>query len=363
MKEKACGLLCRMIGIPSVSRNEKDVADMIENFLIEEKAGSIHRYSNNIAVIPENYDSSKPTLMLNSHIDTVKPAPTYSFDPFIPQRSEGKICGLGSNDAGASVVSLISAFLLLKDNDYPFNLLLALSAEEEMGGENGMRLLLPSLKKDGITPDMAIVGEPTGMQPAVAERGLIVLDCITHGVAGHAARNEGVNALYLAMEDIAAVRNFRFPKESEILGPVKVSVTQIEAGRQHNVVPDECRWVVDVRTTDIYSNEETAAMLASAMSRNTDSAPRSTRVRASVISESHPLVKAARSLRLKPFVSATTSDMSLMWDIPSLKIGPGESSRSHSADEFILEAEIENAIDLYSKIISNLKHEIMGQGL
>lgn len=355
MKEKAFALLQHMISIPSLSRNEKEAADMIESFLIEEKGGDVRRYANNIVVIPDNFDSAKPVLMLNSHIDTVKPAPSYSFDPFCGQRRDGKILGLGSNDAGASVVSLISTFILLKEKEFPFNLLLALSAEEEVGGENGMRLLLPSLKKDGINIDMAIVGEPTGMQPAVAERGLIVLDCVTHGVTGHAARNEGVNALYLAMEDIMAVRNFRFPEESEILGPIKVSVTQIEAGRQHNVVPDECRWVVDVRTTDAYSNEETARLLASAMSEKTDSAPRSTRVRASVIPESHPLVKAAVGLGLKPFVSPTTSDMSLMWDFPSLKIGPGQSSRSHSADEFILEPEIENAIDLYTKLISNLK--------
>lgn len=358
MKEKAFALLQRMIAIPSLSRKEKEAADMIESFLIEEKVGDVRRYANNIVVIPDNFDSAKPVLMLNSHIDTVKPAPSYSFDPFCGQRRDGKILGLGSNDAGASVVSLISTFILLKEKEFPFNLLLALSAEEEVGGENGMRLLLPSLKKDGINIDMAIVGEPTGMQPAVAERGLIVLDCVTHGVTGHAARNEGVNALYLAMEDIMAVRNFRFPEESEILGPIKVSVTQIEAGRQHNVVPDECRWVVDVRTTDAYSNEETARLLASAMSEKTDSAPRSTRVRASVIPESHPLVKAAVGLGLKPFVSPTTSDMSLMWDFPSLKIGPGQSSRSHSADEFILEPEIENAIDLYIKLINSLKFKV-----
>ncbi len=354
MKEKACRLLCSMIGIPSLSRDEKAVADMIEQFLAGENAGRIYRFANNIAAIPENYDPAKPTLLLNSHIDTVKPAPSYTIDPFVPLRTEGKIMGLGSNDAGASVVSLITAFLALRNETLPFNIILALSAEEEVGGENGMRLLLPSLKEKGIKIDMAIVGEPTGMQPAVAERGLVVLDCVTHGVTGHAARNEGVNALYLAIEDISRLREFSFPKESAVLGKIKVSVTQISAGRQHNVVPDECRWVVDVRTTDAYSNEETAAMLAGAMSGKTEAHPRSTRVRASVISEDHPLVIAAKSMGLEPFVSPTTSDMSLMWDFPSLKIGPGESSRSHSADEFIFESEITEAIDTYINLIKKL---------
>lgn len=354
MSGEAYDLLCRMIGIPSVSCDEEKVADMIEDYLSGKNAGRVYRFVNNIAVIPENYDPEKPTLMLNSHIDTVKPAPSYTFDPFTPLRRDGKIMGLGSNDAGASVVSLVMTFLALHNESFPFNLILALSAEEEVGGENGMRLLLPSLKEIDITIDIAIVGEPTGMQPAIAERGLIVLDCVTHGVTGHAARNEGVNALYLAMEDITRLREFRFPKVSEVLGPVKVSVTQISAGRQHNVVPDECRWVVDIRTTDAYTNEETAALLAGAMSDKTESKPRSTRVRASVISMNHPLVIAAESLGLIPFVSPTTSDMSLMWDFPSLKIGPGESSRSHSADEFIKEEEISEGIDKYIKLIKEL---------
>lgn len=353
MKEKAVELLCRMIATPSISRDESKVADLVEGYLRDNGAEPL-RIANNIVVLPERPDPGKPTLMLNSHLDTVKPAPSYSFDPFTPQRHDGRVYGLGSNDAGASVVSLIHTFLSLRHEDLACNLLLALSVEEEVGGENGMRLLLPELKKRGIKVDMAIVGEPTDMQPAVAERGLVVLDCVTHGVTGHAARNEGVNALYLAIRDIEALRHFRFPKESGILGPVKVSVTQISAGRQHNVVPDECRWVVDIRTTDAFSNEETVELLRSALSRDTEAAPRSTRVRASVISEDHPLVKAAVSLGLKPFVSPTTSDMSLMWDFPSLKIGPGKSSRSHSADEFVCESEIEEAISIYTDILKKL---------
>lgn len=355
MKEEATELLRKMIRIPSVSRDEKAVADMLEEYL-SGKGLKVKRFVNNIAVIPDDYDPGLPTVMLNSHIDTVKPSPSYTFDPFGGERTGGRVCGLGSNDAGASVVSLIATFLDAgNDTEISgFNLILALSAEEEVGGENGMRLLLPSLEKEGVRIDMAIVGEPTGMQPAVAERGLVVLDCVTGGITGHAARNEGVNALYNAISDIERMRGFRFPEVSEVLGDIKVSVTQIQAGRQHNVVPDECKWVVDIRTTDAYSNEETAEMLQKAVSEWTTATPRSTRVRASVIDESHPLVKSAVELGRKPFVSPTTSDMSLMWNFPSLKIGPGESSRSHSADEYILESEIAEAIEIYKSLLRKL---------
>lgn len=218
-----------------------------------------------------------------------------------------------------------------------------------------MRLLLPELAGLGINPDAALVGEPTEMQPAVAERGLIVLDCVTRGITGHAARNEGVNAIYRAIADIEAVRNYRFPAESAELGPIKVSVTQIDAGRQHNVVPDECRWVVDVRTTDAYTNQQTADMLAEAMSAHTTSAPRSTRIHASVIDRSHPLVKGAEALGRTPFISPTTSDMALMPGIPSLKMGPGKSARSHTADEYILYTEIAEAVELYETLLRSLR--------
>lgn len=354
MIQDAVSLLCSMIATPSPSRDEAAVADMICDRL-SAWGMTPRRYRNNIAVTDDRFTPGLPVLMLNSHIDTVKPASSYTIDPYTPLLRDGRIYGLGSNDAGASVVSLIEVFDRLRGSDLPYNLLLALSAEEEVGGENGMRHLLPALEADGINIDMALVGEPTGMQPAVAERGLIVLDCVTRGITGHAARNEGVNAIYEAMSDIDRMRHCQFAKQSEILGPVKVTVTQIEAGRQHNVIPDECKWVADVRTTDAYTNEQTAAILQAAVSGATTATPRSTRVRASVISADHPLVKAAVALGRTPFVSPTTSDMSLMWHFPSLKMGPGLSSRSHSADEYVLESEISEAVTLYESLLTNIK--------
>ena len=294
--------------------------------------------------------------MLNSHHDTVKPSAAYTRDPYSPDEADGRIYGLGSNDAGASVVSLLAAFNQADPTALPFNLLVAITAEEEVGGEHGMRSLLPHLEKAGLKPSMVIVGEPTGMQAAVAERGLVVLDCVAHGVSGHAARNEGVNAIYRALADIDKLRGYSFPRVSDVLGPVKISVTQIEAGRQHNVIPDECRFVVDVRTTDAYSNEDTARMLADLI--ESDCKPRSTRVQASVISTDHPLVRSAVGLGATTFVSPTTSDMSLLHGIPSLKIGPGRSERSHTADEYVLRDEIVKAIPFYSSLISNLKNHI-----
>lgn len=357
LHNEAFALLRRMTMIPSPSRSEADVADMLEDYL-RAKGLAPRRFGNNLAVMPQNLNHALPTLMLNSHIDTVKPSPSYTYDPYNAPEADDRINGLGSNDAGASVVSLISAFLALQGHELGVNLLLALSAEEEVGGEGGMRLLLPSLKEAGVKIDMALVGEPTSLQPAVAERGLVVLDCVTAGVAGHAARDEGVNAIYRAIDDIAALRGFCFPRESEVLGPVKVSVTMIEAGRQHNVVPDECRWVADVRTTDAFSNEETVRLLLTALSPWTTATPRSTRVHASVIAESHPMALCARSLGRMPFVSPTTSDMSLMYDFPSLKIGPGESARSHRADEYVLRQEVADGIDFYISFLTNLKHHL-----
>lgn len=293
--------------------------------------------------------------MLNSHHDTVRPAASYTRDPFDPVITpDGCLYGLGSNDAGASVVSLARVFLDLHDRQLPFNLLLALTAEEEVGGENGMRAFLPMLAGEGIAINAATVGEPTGMQPAVAERGLLVLDAVTRGVAGHAARGEGINAIYRAMTDIDRLRSFSPPIVSATLGPIGVNVTQINAGHAHNAIPDECRWVADIRTTDAYTNEQTASMLQALVSPHTTLTPRSTRVRASVIPTAHPLVQGAVRLGGTPFVSPTTSDMSLMYDFPSLKIGPGESSRSHAADEYILLSEIDNAVESYTNLLTTL---------
>lgn len=347
------GLLSQMIATPSLSRQEEGTAQLIFDYLSEAEA-SPRRFRNNVYALSENFDSSRPTILLNSHHDTVKPAASYTRDPFAPTIEDGRLYGLGSNDAGASAVSLIRTFLDLRTSSLPFNLLLAITAEEEVGGENGMRAFLPHLAEEGIKINCAIVGEPTGMQAAVAERGLVVLDCLTPGVTGHAARGEGINAIYRAMADIEFLRDFKFPRQSEILGPVSVNITQINAGWQHNAIPDQCKWVVDIRTTDAFSNEETVDLLRDAVKWSTLT-PRSTRVRASVIAESHPLVKAALGLGCQTFVSPTTSDMSLMYDFPSLKIGPGQSSRSHSANEFILISEIEEAIGLYRRLIESLK--------
>ena len=353
MLDDAIDLLQQMIATPSVSRDEAAVATLIYDRFVAWGLQPV-RYGNNIVAKTSTWEADRPTLMLNAHIDTVRPAASYTIDPYTPLLRDGRLYGLGSNDDGASVVALTSAFRSLRTRHLPYNLLLALSAEEEVGGEGGMRMLLPALAQEGIRIDAALVGEPTGMQPAIAERGLIVLDCVTHGVAGHAARNEGINAIYRAMDDINRLRDFRFDRTSEILGPVKVSITQIEAGKQHNTVPDTCRWVVDVRTTDAYSNEETSRLLCEALSPHTEAAHRSTRVQASVIADSHPLVKGAVALGRTPFVSPPTADMSLMHGIPSLKMGPGDSSRSHRADEYILISEIAEAIDLYTTLLSNL---------
>ncbi|MDE5849689.1 MAG: M20/M25/M40 family metallo-hydrolase [Muribaculaceae bacterium] len=347
--------LRNLIATPSFSRDEAATADIWEKWLIEKQGGEVKRLHNNVHVLASGFDPSKPILMLNSHHDTVRPSPSYSRDPFSPDIEGDRLYGLGSNDAGGSGVALAMAFLALKDDKtLPVNLLLAITAAEEVMGEHGMRAFLPYLLERGLYPDMVIVGEPTGMQPAIAERGLLVLDCVAKGKAGHAARNEGINALYRAMEDIESLRCFNPAKTSEILGPIKVNVTMIQCGTQHNVVPDTCTYVADIRTTDAYSNEDTVKLLKESV-KWSEITPRSTRVHASVIDSGHPLVKAAVNLGKTPFISPTTSDMALMHDIPSLKIGPGESARSHSADEFICLSEIEDAIHTYIKLIKSLK--------
>lgn len=347
-------LLQRLIATPSFSREEAATADLWYDWLMEQNAGDVKRFHNNVFVITPHFDPAKPILMLNSHHDTVRPSASYTRDPFSPDIEGDVLYGLGSNDAGASGVALAETFLALKDSAYlPVNLLLAITAAEEVMGELGMRALLPYLAENGLTPDMVLVGEPTDMQPAIAERGLLVLDCIAKGKAGHAARNEGVNALYRAIEDIDALRNFRAERTSEILGPIKVSVTMMQCGSQHNVVPDTCSFVTDVRTTDAYTNEETVELLRNIV-KWSELTPRSTRVHASVIDGNHPLVRTAVSLGKEPFVSQTTSDMALMHSIPSLKMGPGDSARSHTADEYILLSEIENAIKTYKQLILSL---------
>lgn len=357
--EQCVALLQQLVATPSISGSEQQSADILEHFL-SDRGASVHRCYNNVWVLAEGYNPQKPTLMLNSHHDTVKPSPAYTFDPYSAHICQGNIYGLGSNDAGGSLVSLVALFSRFSDTqNLPFNLLLALTAEEETMGERGMRAMLAELKSLNITVDMAIVGEPTSMQAAVGERGLVVLDGITKGKSGHAARNEGVNALYLALEDIERLRNYNFEHSSGVLGEIKLSVTQIEAGTQHNIVPDSCHYVVDVRTTDAYSNEQTVTLLQQAV-LHSELKPRSTRVRASAITPSHPLVKAAMAAGCSCFISPTTSDRAIMQGIPALKIGVGESSRSHTADEFVKIEEIEQGIACYCSILEKLvKYETL----
>lgn len=346
------GLLRQLIATPSVSGNEECTASLLANAL-EAEGVAVNRLYNNVWAVQPHYDAAKPTLLLNSHHDTVKPSPAYTRDPFQPEiTADGCLYGLGSNDAGASLCSLATVFVELYNEVLPFNLVLALTAMEENMGPEGNRAMIPHFAEKGIKIDMGLIGEPTGMQPAVGERGLVVLDGTAHGKSGHAARGEGINALYIAVDDIERLRNFKFDKVSELLGPVTLTVTQIEAGTQHNVVPAECRFVVDVRTTDAYTNQQTADILQS-LCRSTLT-PRSTRVQASAIAETHPMAKAAIEMGGKPFVSPTTSDMALMHDFPTLKMGPGQSSRSHTANEYVMLSEISDGVAGYRQFIRNL---------
>lgn len=344
---KAVDLLKEMISTPSVSHDEAAAADIVTRFL-DEEGFDVKRFGNNICVEAGERDASLPTLLLNSHIDTVRAVEGWVRDPFTPVEEEGRLYGLGSNDAGASVVSLIAAFIMLSKSRQPYNLVLLLSCEEEISGKGGLSSVTDKIGKI----DFAVVGEPTGMRPAIAEKGLMVLDGEVYGEAGHAARNEGVNAIYKAMEVVDTLRTLRFGKESPMLGPVKISVTQINAGTQHNVVPDLCSLVVDVRTTDAYSNVETLELIRAAVPQ-CKLTPRSTRLNPSGVSVAHPLVQRAQMLGLEPFGSPTLSDQALMsW--PSLKMGPGDSARSHTADEYICLDEIRQAIEYYIRLLDGL---------
>lgn len=345
--DDSLNLLRKLISIPSMSREEENTASAIEQFL-EDQGVKTHRMINNVWAYNEHFDSKKPTILLNSHHDTVKPNPGYSRDPFAADIIDGKLFGLGSNDAGGCLVSLIAVFIhFYNEKNLKYNLCLAVTAEEEISGKNGIELILPQLGQ----LEFAIVGEPTLMQMAVAERGLMVLDCVAHGRAGHAAREEGENAIYKAMKDINWFKTYEFAKKSALFGPVKMSVTIIEAGSQHNVVPAVCNFTVDVRVTDAYRNEEVLKII----SQNVDCEvnPRSTRLKPSSISLDHPIVKAGIALGRETYGSPTTSDQALL-DIPSLKMGPGDSARSHMADEYIYVKEIEEGIDLYIKLLTEI---------
>jgi acetylornithine deacetylase len=305
------------------------------------------REGNNLWCIADGYDEKKKTLLLNAHIDTVKPTSLWTRDPHKATIEGECIYGLGSNDDGASLVSLIQVFRCLKDKPLPYNLILAISAEEEVSGKNGMEHLLTVLPKI----DVAMVGEPTGMQPAIAEKGLMVLDVTAHGKAGHAARDEGDNAIYHALDDIAWVRNYRFQKESNLLGHVKMTATIINAGTQHNVIPSECKFTIDIRSNEQYSNEEIYEIVCQNLKSEVKA--RSFRLSSSRIDIEHPLVQKAISLGRTPFGSPTLSDQALM-RFPSMKMGPGNSSRSHTADEFIKISEINEAIHLYYEMLNDL---------
>lgn len=348
---QAVDLLKELIAIPAVSRDESAAADCVQRHL--ECCGCVtHRHGNNVWTIAPDYDPARPTLLLNSHIDTVKPVAGWTHDPFTPQEDdESRLFGLGSNDAGASLVSLIATYLYMRDRSRSYNLILLASCEEEVSGRGGIESVIPMLPPISV----AIVGEPTDMQPAIAEKGLMVLDGVITGKSGHAARNEGINAIYRALPIIEKLRTFAFRNESPTLGPVKISVTQINAGTQHNVVPDQCSIVVDVRTTDSYSNIETLELIRAELP-DCRLTPRSTRLNPSSISPTHPLVQRLEMMGATPFGSPTLSDQALMpWQ--SLKLGPGSSSRSHTADEFIRLDEIRDAIAKYIRLLDGIDLE------
>ena len=350
--EEAVELLKKLIATPSVSRDEKAAADVLEAYM-KEKGLNPQRHGNNVwclsahALDDGGQAEKKPIILLNAHIDTVKPVAGWQHDPFSPTQEGDMLYGLGSNDCGGGLMALLQVFMLLKDCLQSYHLIYLASCEEEVSGKNGIESVLPLLPKI----DFAIVGEPTGMQPAIAEKGLMVIDATAHGKAGHAARNEGDNAIYHAMKDIQWLSQWQFPKQTDLLGPVKNTVTIVNAGTQHNVIPDQCTFTIDVRSNECYTNEEIFAFFQEHLTSELKA--RSFRLSSSMIDESHPFVQACIKEGLKPFGSPTLSDQALM-RFPSLKLGPGESSRSHTADEYIKISEIDAAISLYVKLLSSL---------
>ena len=347
MTDEAVGLLKELIAIPSVSREEAQAADCLQRY-IELQGMETGRKGNNVWCLSPAFDLKRPTLLLNSHIDTVKPVAGWRKPPFTPTESNGRLYGLGSNDAGASVVSLLQVFLALCRTAQPYNLVFLASCEEEVSGASGIECVLPLLPPISF----ALVGEPTEMQPAIAEKGLMVLDVTATGRSGHAARDEGDNAIYKVLDDVAWFRDYRFPRVSPLLGPVKMSVTQVNAGTQHNVIPDRCTFVVDIRSNECYTNEELFAEICRHL--HCEAKARSFRLGSSHAPEGHPLVQRAIELGRVPFGSPTLSDQALM-PFPSMKMGPGKSSRSHTADEFIFIKEIEEAIGLYLRLLDGAK--------
>ena len=345
---EAVELLKKLIATPSISRDEKAAADVLEAYM-KEKGLNPQRHGNNVWSSSPLGGAGGGLVLLNAHLDTVKPVAGWQHDPFTPILEDDKLYGLGSNDCGGGLVSLLMAFMELNSqSNTPTqpNFIFLASCEEEVSGKNGIESVLPLLPKI----DFAIVGEPTGMQPAIAEKGLMVIDATAHGKAGHAARNEGDNAIYHAMKDIQWLSEWQFPKQTELLGPVKNTVTIINAGTQHNVIPDQCTFTIDVRSNECYTNEEIFAFFQEHLTSELKA--RSFRLSSSSIPMEHPFVQACIKEGLTPFGSPTLSDQALM-RFPSLKLGPGESSRSHTADEYIKISEIDDAISLYTKLLKN----------
>lgn len=351
MVNELTALLQQLIAIPSFSKQEEQTAMLIQSFL-KEKGCTVHRKGNNVWTYNMHFDANKPSLLLNSHHDTVKANSGYTRDAFLPTIEDGKLYGLGSNDAGGALVCLLGAFLHFKDRtDLPFNLIYAATAEEEISGVNGIESIIQDLPN----VQLAIVGEPTLLQIAVAERGLLVLDCTSSGKAGHAARNEGVNAIYRAMEDINWFGTYQFPKQSPWLGKVSMNVTMINAGTAHNQVPAACSFVVDIRLNDCYTHAEVLEIIRANV--QCEIKERSTRIKPSFIEVEHPMIKAAQSIGITFYGSPTTSDMALMpWK--AVKIGPGDSARSHSADEFIYLKELEDGLATYIQLIETYSQQV-----
>lgn len=342
-------LLKQLISTQSFSREENLTGDILEEFF-RERNMPFRRKINNLWARNKHFNAELPTVLLNSHHDTVKPNPSWTFNPFEPLEKDGKLYGLGSNDAGGCLVSLLATFCYFYyRSDLTFNVLFVASAEEEVSGANGLELLL----KENDLPEIsfAIVGEPTEMHLAIAEKGLMVVDCTAEGKAGHAAREEGENAIYKAIRDINWIQNYEFPKVSEVLGKMKMSVTIINAGKQHNVVPDTCTFTIDCRVTEQYTLEETLTTIQQNI--ESEASARSIRLKPSSISMEHPIVQAGLAMGRKTYGSPTTSDQAVL-DCQSLKMGPGHSGRSHTADEFIYLDEIEEGIDLYIKMLGKV---------
>ena len=352
LQQEAKQLLEKLIATPSFSKEEDKTADLIQTYLHQKKVKT-ERKKNNIWAMNLHNDAAKPTLLLNSHHDTVKPNKGFTLDPFTPIEKEGKLYGLGSNDAGGCLVSLIATFLYYyEQTNLPFNIILVASAEEEISGVEGIELALPMLPKI----DFGIVGEPTMLEMAIAERGLLVLDVVANGKSGHAAREEGESALYKILPDIEWFKNYAFEKVSDLLGKVKMTVTVIETeNKQHNVVPSTCKIVVDVRVNELYTFEEILETIGKHVQATVT--PRSLRMRSTGIALDHPLIKAGLALGKGYYGSVTTSDKALM-PFPTLKMGPGDSARSHTADEFIFIKEIEEGISTYIQLIEKMiSHE------